>query len=157
MLTFKTFSNDSLWDRLPTEVQLRIFRRCDALTIFLNEDQHARIKLLLPRDQTLIWKEAFIQDWDGDLSLLPKNHVPTINHGLELVRSRKMYQRLCHVLKNLAEGPGTFSNSANNYKNSYDIRKHTQYLIEDERGRWLRRWLATSEARRLIHIPLRHM
>ncbi|KAJ3305765.1 hypothetical protein HDU76_004950 [Blyttiomyces sp. JEL0837] len=51
---------------------------------------------------TDIWNEAFDQDWQGDLELLPQDGIPTIFNGLGKVKSRSMYNRLCSLRPDLA-------------------------------------------------------
>ncbi|KAJ3301474.1 hypothetical protein HDU76_005741, partial [Blyttiomyces sp. JEL0837] len=51
---------------------------------------------------TELWNQAFEQDWDGDLQLLPANGLPTVLTGLCKVRSRSMYDRLNKLRPDLA-------------------------------------------------------
>ncbi|KAJ3412001.1 hypothetical protein HDV05_001382 [Chytridiales sp. JEL 0842] len=144
----------SYWDRLPLEIQLRILRNSDALTIHLNSHKHPRISNLLPIDPSEVWREAFIQDWNGNLNLLPKGKLPYIDNGLELVRSRRMYKRLCRLIPGLTED-NTYCNHSNRLKNKYDIMQF--YQSDKENARVLHKFLAQNEARRLVHVCLRNV
>ncbi|KAJ3316875.1 hypothetical protein HDU76_001503, partial [Blyttiomyces sp. JEL0837] len=92
----------NIWDdRLPTEIKDAIFAETDILTRYLNglltEDD-------IENNATEIYCEAFRQDWDGDLSLLPQDQgFPKMDEdGLLLIRSRSMYQRVCQIQPDLS-------------------------------------------------------
>ncbi|KAJ3286102.1 hypothetical protein HDU76_008025 [Blyttiomyces sp. JEL0837] len=48
-----------------------------------------------------IWNEAFDENWTGDLTLLPKDGLPTALTGLCTVESRSMYDRHCKLRPDL--------------------------------------------------------
>ncbi|KAJ3307721.1 hypothetical protein HDU76_004418 [Blyttiomyces sp. JEL0837] len=51
-----------------------------------------------------IWRTVFELDLvDSDLGLLPPNHLPTIHNGLGLVKSKRMYQKLCLLRPDLIQ------------------------------------------------------
>ncbi|KAJ3286695.1 hypothetical protein HDU76_007941, partial [Blyttiomyces sp. JEL0837] len=85
------FANN-IWDTLPIEVRSQIISKCYVLTRHLNNvltaeeiDQHGNE----------IWKIVFENDLvDLYLSLLPQDHLPDVDNGLGLVKSKEMYQRL---------------------------------------------------------------
>jgi ankyrin repeat protein len=69
------------------------------LTLYLNKYLD-NTKLELQQNQHLgqeIWRIAFEIEWQGDLSVLPKKHLPNIQNGLLSVKTRSMYHRLCRI------------------------------------------------------------
>ncbi|KAJ3330447.1 hypothetical protein HDU76_005658 [Blyttiomyces sp. JEL0837] len=82
----------SLWVDLPIEIRSDIINKSDVLTRHLNNDLTTEeIKV----HGNEIWRIVFENDLvDVDLSLLPQHHLPNIDNGLGLVRSKEMYQRL---------------------------------------------------------------
>ncbi|KAJ3282725.1 hypothetical protein HDU76_008657, partial [Blyttiomyces sp. JEL0837] len=93
-------SRRSLWDRLPNEIKTQILHFTDILTQFLHR--------LLTEEQiiilgTSVWNRAFLSNWNGDLSILPSKHLPTIHTGLGNVASTAMYKNLCNLRPDLAD------------------------------------------------------
>ncbi|KAJ3416996.1 hypothetical protein HDV05_007478 [Chytridiales sp. JEL 0842] len=94
----------NLWTALPTEIREHIYSFSDPLTQFLNRNlTTCHSKPLSSEEALQIWQLAFELDWEGDLDLLPSNAFPNAYTGLLLVRSRRMYQKLCELKPELTE------------------------------------------------------
>jgi hypothetical protein len=91
----------SIFYHLPNDLKRNVFDQADPLTQYLNDYgsyQHHLVNQ--PNNQHLaieIWRAAFEQDWDGDIAVLPRTCLPHIHNGLDLVKSRRMYDRLCSL------------------------------------------------------------
>ncbi|KAJ3288551.1 hypothetical protein HDU76_007653 [Blyttiomyces sp. JEL0837] len=146
-------TSHSLWDRLPTELKIKILKHC-ILTLFLN---HGLTDTELQTNATEIWNQAFINDWDGDLSILPLKvpinpdkptkfkplverkhpyYLPTVHTGLTNVKSKRLYKNLCNLIPELA-ATDLFESFLQSFKGSY--RRSFEHLEQN-----------------LYHIPLRH-
>ncbi|KAJ3316826.1 hypothetical protein HDU76_001526 [Blyttiomyces sp. JEL0837] len=88
----------SLWDRLSKEIKNKIFQQSDILTQFLNGKLS---KSQIFDNSSKIWREAFKQDWPGDLALLPRP-LPSCYDRIYLIKSRSMYHRVCAVCPRLS-------------------------------------------------------
>eukprot|EP00842_Homolaphlyctis_polyrhiza_P006665 jgi/Hompol1/69/HPOL_003906-RA len=84
--------NPSLWDKLPNELKEYILEWAGPLTQFIN----GRLKReRLQHDMQLmrrLWRDVYVQDWQGDLGLLPQGGQST--DDLYLVHTRSMLARL---------------------------------------------------------------
>ncbi|KAJ3290326.1 hypothetical protein HDU76_007407 [Blyttiomyces sp. JEL0837] len=94
----------NLWTRIPLEIKNSIMSQADPLTNYLNNPTPANLTVSQARS---VWIEAFRQDWDGDLTLLPKYGLPSIHTGLGYVKSRSMYDRLCQLRPDLCHPKAT--------------------------------------------------
>ncbi|KAJ3317244.1 hypothetical protein HDU76_001267 [Blyttiomyces sp. JEL0837] len=89
-------SSTSLWDRLPAEIQHHNIHIADPLTRYING-------LLTLEEIDSHGFEIWKSDWQGDLTILPQDKLPTILDGLDLVHSKQMYHRLCILRPGLAK------------------------------------------------------
>ncbi|KAJ3287710.1 hypothetical protein HDU76_007782, partial [Blyttiomyces sp. JEL0837] len=88
----------SYWDLLPIEIKINILNKCDLLTQHLNN----RLPVKAIKKHAIdIWKIAIKTNYDGDLTLLPKE-VPDISNGLTEITSKDFYRRLCKLQPSLA-------------------------------------------------------
>ncbi|KAJ3288455.1 hypothetical protein HDU76_007667, partial [Blyttiomyces sp. JEL0837] len=92
-------TTSSLWDCIPSELEIAIFRYVSILTRFMNNILTAEEIEIFAID---IWNEVFESDWQGDLSILPPHPFPTATTGLCKVHSRSMYNRLVALRPHLA-------------------------------------------------------
>ncbi|KAJ3288161.1 hypothetical protein HDU76_007725, partial [Blyttiomyces sp. JEL0837] len=86
-------------NRLPAEVIDLVYENTDILTKYLN---NRLTNTEIETQGNDIWSEAFRQDWQGDLNLLPQDGFPTALTGLCNVQTRSMYERLCQHRPDLA-------------------------------------------------------
>ncbi|KAJ3299451.1 hypothetical protein HDU76_006301, partial [Blyttiomyces sp. JEL0837] len=86
---------------IPELIDL-VYENTDILTSYLNNRLSEEEVKAKGND---IWSEAFHQDWQGDLNLLPQDGFPTAFTGLCNVKTRSMYERLCQHRPDLAGIP----------------------------------------------------
>ncbi|KAJ3316623.1 hypothetical protein HDU76_001665 [Blyttiomyces sp. JEL0837] len=92
-------SHPSPWDTLPTDTKKKLLQNASLLTRYLNNiltDDEIKFH------ENEIWNEAFKMNWDGDLALLPADHLPSIRTGLANVTDKEMYYRFCALRPDLA-------------------------------------------------------
>jgi hypothetical protein len=94
-----TSSTPNPWQSQPTEIRDRILDSTDILTQYLNNYGRYQHHLIhnSPQLSIDVWKTALTSNWDGPLSNLPRRYIPTIHNGLDLVKNRSMYLRLCEA------------------------------------------------------------
>ncbi|KAJ3333594.1 hypothetical protein HDU76_006336 [Blyttiomyces sp. JEL0837] len=57
----------------------------------------------LPKHGVDIWNQAFMTNWDGDLALLPINHLPDVKTSLDIITLRTHYKQLCELRPDLCK------------------------------------------------------
>jgi hypothetical protein len=89
----------SLWTKIPIEIIDYIIDISDPLTQFLN-DHGAYRQTAAQKDPNIseqIWKSAFVNEWQGDINLLPCQHLPSVQTSLTYIQSREMYYRYSSI------------------------------------------------------------
>jgi hypothetical protein len=127
---------------LPPELQNKILDSTDPLTQYIN-NHGAYSHVHIDRNHQLaidIWKAVFKQEWEGDLSILPR-HLPNIHTGLRLVKTRTMYDRLCME----------FPDDVWDYTTLPKV-----YLIKSEFFEWSNHWKPFVNYFGLIHVAIHH-
>ncbi|KAJ3331837.1 hypothetical protein HDU76_002085 [Blyttiomyces sp. JEL0837] len=138
----------SIWDFIPTKVKQRILSHTDPLTRYLNNDLTGEE---VDKYGSEIWRIAIETESDGDLINLAAKHFPTIKTGLDLVKSKEMYIRLCTIRPDLLL-TGHLQNMVRpmqwawKVKSRYSLNSMLQFHLER---------LVDALSNLLIHIPLR--
>lgn len=99
---------NDFFSAVPTEIRIEFFKRCDALTLYLNwtmASLHLTSLSMAPTPNE-IWKAVLQTDYPGDIGRLPlvaihrplardtKTHLPDAAMLCEFITSRSMLQRI---------------------------------------------------------------